>query len=276
MSLLGKVLTMLNLVMSVLFLGLALVVLSTHTNWKNEVNRPQTGLKAQLEALQTALNQATTARQLVESQLNHERAARQAVLGNLQTKIALMQQQLTDRTAERDSLSAKLDSALQTMSTELAKLNRITDEIAMLRQHIRDAQQARDEKFQEIVGKTDQLVAAQGDLKRLEEVERQLLDQIGEYKNFLDTNGLRLTGGVPGPVDVEGQVEGLGERNMVQISIGFDDGLREGHELAVVRGAEFVGKIRVVKTQPDKAVAVILKDYRRGIIKVGDRVDTRL
>lgn len=274
MSLLGKILTMLNLVMSVAFLALAVIVLGTHTNWRDEVNKAG-GFKDQLERARTAHQQLTQEKTLVEAQLNHERAARQAVLGNMQTKIAGLQEQLTARTQERDSLSAKFDTAQQTISTELAKLNRITDEVALLRQHIRDAQQARDEKFKEIVSRTDELVAAQGDLKRLQEIERQLLEQVGTYKNFLDTNGLRLSGGVPGPVDVEGFVEAI-DKERVQISIGFDDGLREGHELAVARGADFIGKIRVVKTQPDKAVGLIMKDFRKGIIKVGDRVDTRL
>ena len=63
---------------------------------------------------------------------------------------------------------------------------------------------------------------------------------------------------------------------LVEISIGYDDGLRRGHHLEVTRGGRYVGRLKVRETEPDRAVAEIMRDYSEGIIEEGDRVDTTL
>lgn len=61
---------------------------------------------------------------------------------------------------------------------------------------------------------------------------------------------------------------------MVEVSIGFDDGLRDGHLLDVTRSGRYVTKLRVRRAEPNRAVAEILKDYNNMQIQEGDRVDT--
>ena len=64
--------------------------------------------------------------------------------------------------------------------------------------------------------------------------------------------------------------------DLVLISIGSDEGLRAGHFLEVTRKGRYVGKLKVRNTEPDRAVAEILRDYSEGILEEGDRVDTTL
>ena len=68
----------------------------------------------------------------------------------------------------------------------------------------------------------------------------------------------------------------VGEKDHIEISIGDDDGLRKGHTLEVYRRNAYVGRVVVVRTEPDRSVARIIREYRRGIIKKGDRVATKL
>ena len=49
-----------------------------------------------------------------------------------------------------------------------------------------------------------------------------------------------------------------------------------GHELDVYRNDQYLGRVRVVSIKADKAVAVLIREYSRGIIQRGDRVATRL
>jgi hypothetical protein len=58
------------------------------------------------------------------------------------------------------------------------------------------------------------------------------------------------------------------------VSIGYDEGLRQGHLLEVTRAGKYVGKLRVSKTEPDRSVAEILEDFSELTLQEGDRVDT--
>lgn len=65
-------------------------------------------------------------------------------------------------------------------------------------------------------------------------------------------------------------------KDLIEISLGSDDGLRKGHTVEVFRGSSYLGRARIVKTGPSQAVAEMLKEYQKGFIQKGDRVATRL
>src|SRR5690606_20255127 len=91
----------------------------------------------------------------------------------------------------------------------------------------------------------------------------------------------------PPPV-VDGIVEATqkssrGVTEFVQISIGSDDGLVEGHELDVYRtglsnGSRpvYLGRIKLTTVEPDRAVGVVTHRPKNGIIERGDNVTTQL
>ena len=69
-------------------------------------------------------------------------------------------------------------------------------------------------------------------------------------------------------------------KDLMEVSIGEDDGLLPGHYLEVYRigngVSTYLGRVEVVRTAPDKAVCKILPDYRKGAMKTGDRVASKL
>jgi serine/threonine protein kinase/WD40 repeat protein len=75
-------------------------------------------------------------------------------------------------------------------------------------------------------------------------------------------------------VKLEGMVTDSGEGELVEISIGSDDGLRRGDLLDVIRDKTYLGRISVVRLSPDKAVCRI--ESRQGEIRRGDRVTTQI
>ncbi len=68
----------------------------------------------------------------------------------------------------------------------------------------------------------------------------------------------------------------------VEISLGFDDGLEKGHTLDVYRlGAtpdtsKYLGRVRVLRTEKDRAVAYVIPELKQGQIRREDLVATRL
>jgi ankyrin repeat protein/beta-lactamase regulating signal transducer with metallopeptidase domain len=74
-------------------------------------------------------------------------------------------------------------------------------------------------------------------------------------------------------IDAVGIVKQVGEgQEFVELSTGSVDGLIKGMRLDVYREKTYLGRVEVVRTTQDESVARIVKEYRRGAIKVGDEV----
>jgi hypothetical protein len=84
----------------------------------------------------------------------------------------------------------------------------------------------------------------------------------------------------PPPV-VEGRVNRVKtdkDKNLhlVEISVGSDDGLSVGHSLYVSRGAKYLGQIKIVSVNSDRAVGSVVQTAKNGIIEEGDHVSSKL
>jgi hypothetical protein len=284
MTLVGKIFTVLILIMSVAFMMLAVTIFSTHRNWRdlvladrNPTDPSKSGLKVHIEDLADTNRQLRDELQRASDVLAMEQAARRYALAALQTKLEQADKRLQDREREFADLQASLGTMITTLETNEENLKAITDEIASLRTSKRDAEQARDDKFSEVVVLTDQINALEGTKKTLEERQGALVEQLARMKLVLDRHELtEFTDVTNIPPVVDGVVTAVGDSDLIEISIGSDDGLREGHTLEVYREASYIGRVVIQSTEPDRAVARILKDYRKGIIKKGDRVATKL
>jgi hypothetical protein len=116
-------------------------------------------------------------------------------------------------------------------------------------------------------------------LKDLESRYKVLAEDAAEMKRRLQGSAIPVPPAAwnePPPPETDGVVLAVGGTGQIEISIGADDGIRKGHRLEVVRGTNYLGRIEVVQTQPDKAVAKILRDMQQGPIQRGDRVKSQL
>ena len=96
-------------------------------------------------------------------------------------------------------------------------------------------------------------------------------------KLVLDANGLTVNSLVSNiePINLTGIVLVVGDKDLIEISVGKDDGLREGHIMQVYRGDTYIGQIKIMKVAPDRAVGQIDKDLKRGQVRKGDHVTTK-
>ena len=77
------------------------------------------------------------------------------------------------------------------------------------------------------------------------------------------------------PPALDGRVIAI-QKDLLQISLGQDDGLRIGHQLDVYRGALYLGRVQIRETQPSSAVCEIIPEYQKGQIRKDDNVITNL
>lgn len=272
MTLVGKIFTMLILVMSIVFMSFSMMVFATHKNWKTEA----ADLQKKLTAATTSLNDAK--KQIEDGKMNlaREQAARKAALAALQVRatraeesLAASVKQLSDLSSAHSKTTAAADEAQRRLAT-------LETETKQLRDDLRGAQQKTDQMFLTVVDLTDKLNQAESLRQSLEEVNRQATQQMSQMKMVLDRNGLTADSLVSHiPPKVDGVVVDVSDRDLIEISIGADDGLKVGHSLDAYSGTQYLGRIVVKKTNPDRAVCQVVKELQRGQIKRGARVTTR-
>lgn len=283
MTLLGKVFTVLIFLMSILFMGFAVMVSATHTNWKMLVtNREPTerypkGLVPRLEEQVEANKTLRGELDALRNQLALEQAARRHAIGVLETKLAAKEQTLSEREAELRAVQADQGQKSEALTLAQENLKALQTEVAALRESIRLVRADRDKQFEQVVSLTDRLHAAAGVEKNLKERQDQLVADLVQYKKVLDRVGLSPTSNIDGIApSLDGIVTAVGDKNLIEVSLGWDDGLRPGHRLEVFRNNAYLGNAVVLKTDPDRSVAQVDEKSQRGLIKVQDRVATQI
>ena len=168
------------------------------------------------------------------------------------------------------------------------------DEAASLRKLNHEQAQRIDAEFSMRTKLEDQVHSLQLDFDAARQKNRDLLAKVSVMQQALQSAGITAdanelaTKNSP-PPRVEGIIEEVkpgkrqGSSELVEISLGSDDGLKIGHEATVYRSglksgqqAKYLGKILIVKTTPDKSVGQVIESTRNGVIKKGDNVTTRL
>jgi predicted nucleic acid-binding Zn-ribbon protein len=260
--------------MSIFFAAFAVTVYATHKNWKDVVENPQTGLKAAIEKKKQELADLQKQRDELADQVAKEIAEKKQKLAELATYRERSEMSVKKLTEERDGLDKKQQEAVAAMAAAQQNLEKLTKEVEVLRQEIRVTQADRDKQFQQVVKLTDELHEATNVKTRIEERERQLAQQLATAKLVLFNNGLDMNpSAVPPPL--RGKVLAVNQNDLLEVSLGSDDGLRPGNTLEVFRGSNYLGRVQVLETSPDKAVGKILPDFKKGIIQKDDNVATR-
>lgn len=286
MNLVGKILIVLNLVAAIAFMTFAAVVHSTHVNWRDEVVRTEAvagkaiGLTKQIEQknatiadLQGQLTQMLNDAQRLEREYDQR-------LGQLSTRLAEIQ-------AERDAFQADLAAAVEIRKTQEGQLNAATDmlaknetEISALRDINTKLIQDRDKSFTRVRELESEIAQQKGEYERLVEQNNSLKVRIGQY--LVAFQDLEMQLDRSGPPRLEGVIEAATEEGLVQISLGFDDGLEKGHIIDAFRlgqtldSTQYLGQLRIVRTEKDKSVGQIIPETMKGKVQRDDRVATRL
>jgi hypothetical protein len=276
MNAVGKILVMLNLVMSLVFMSFAILVYSTHKNWEVVVkggpgSAYPTGLKGEIERLQDQNDVATNEIAALKNENAREIKARDDRLAMLESKSTSLQQQLTEKKAEIDRVTADktkttaaIDALIAQNGLKADEVRQLNEQIATLRAQVGDMQLKILEQTGNVAGLSTLLANAREQYQViLEEVQRLKARLAGQ------------TGGPGGP-KLDGIVENATSDGLVQISLGADDGVTRGMTFEVTRDAKYLGRIEILQPSADKAVGKAIPEYRKGNIEKNDYVTTRL
>src|SRR3954465_9893747 len=91
MNLVGKILVILILVMSLVFMGMSVAVYATHKNWKDAINNPTTGLKVKMQTADAQNKELKATNDKLQQQIALEEAAKRDALGKLQAELDRLQ-----------------------------------------------------------------------------------------------------------------------------------------------------------------------------------------
>lgn len=287
MTFLGKILVVINMVMSILFMAFALIVYTTREDLRQLLaNRDKT------------ISQQNTALAGTNAELSKEKAdaaTRQKEASDLldaaNKEKALLAKQVEDLNANKAELE-KLAQKANTISEVTGENQDIrTKEIEQLRAFREELSQQNTTMRAEISDTMDKFRQASNDLELARGRNVELAERISELERYVQA--IHAHYDVP-PIeelapDVESQapppnVEGVivkvdPDGKHILISLGEDDGLQKGHMLEVWRTTPepvYIGKVKVETTEHTTAVVKVVSLSGRALPQSNDRVGPQI
>lgn len=271
MNLMGKILTLLIFFLSICFLVIAVMVGAAHQNWQEQANEN----KVVAERAQSLLDQARNRSTDMEKKLNAERVARTLQLSQLESQLTVARQA---RDEKEKQLSAELVISQDRLAVVNSSEKRLVEQDQELAQLKTDNKKLIDDiatQRQSVVNLTNQLYQSKGAEESLKTMNQDLSQSLAQKQKVMKAHGLAddaLVDHIPPRVD--GRVARVKD-NYIAISLGTDDGIREGHTLDIYRNDRFIGKATVTKADYNMSAARIDKDFLQAPVAEGDYVTTK-
>ena len=284
MNIIGKIFVFAVFVMSLVFMSFAIAVYSTHTNWKEEIERPADEVQAGKPlGYKAQLTDAKKERELLTQQINdltqrvaEKEAARDQVVAKLQTALEQKDKELQGLRGEKEKREDEREQAQAELTATRTELEKVTKTVDDLRAQVRGMQAKVDEQVDRTAKLAGDLHEKESFLEIAVERKKQLEKQVANARDLLKQHGLAIDSlprdHVPA---IDGVVTAVAE-DAVEVTLGGDDGVQTGHFLEVWRDDEYLGRVQVISVKPDRCVGRVVPEFRRGIIQPGDRVATRL
>jgi hypothetical protein len=283
MTILGKILVIVNLVFSLITGALIVTVFATRTNWKDAYDVLKKRFDVAEANARTYQSEIDTIRTSAGTEVKVARNQAAAAEASEKQAASHADDLLTQSKQLQDRL--KLASANIESATE--ELNRRKAEIDKLREITADKEKKMSDLEELNTQYRNQMIEAQ--LHAAQEHERNvdLLNENVRLTKDVEKNKT-LAGSVSGPSgaarrppqdDVQGQVLDTDRSGFVTVSIGSDQGLTRGNTLEVYRTQpkpEYVGMITIVDTRFKESVARPVQPLRAGPIQKGDIVASRI
>jgi hypothetical protein len=270
----GKMLIVMQLVFSILFMCFAGAVYTFQGQWRTHAMAMEQKVQVADGQVDDAIeerNRAVEAFTLSDNLKAEQRANADKV--DQATKLLAASQLERDK-AVSDSEVATTEAAARVV--EATVLNR---EVQSLRNRISEML----DEAQAVEGK---VLSLSNKLAEAEDKEEQQLTENSRLKDMLRFHGVDPRVQMIADVSAEkDKVDGFVTKTQkakaqnqeyVQITIGSDDRVYKDMKLILSRGAKYLCEARVISVFPDYAVCVVVEETRQGLILEGDNVTTKL
>jgi hypothetical protein len=287
MTLTGKILVVLNMMMGVFFMGFAMIVYETRDNLRKEIttlNNTLNKTNGDLVQSRTALAASTEEQAKLQTEKQQESEKYQQEIASLTSATNTLKKELADfrtRVAKDESVASKATDNQTIRDDEITQLRKFREELIAQKSAM----------LKENTELKDKLQQATNDLKLTQARNEDIVNQVSELERYIAA--VRQSYKIPGPEelltavgaqapppppDVEGIVTRVDkEGKFFQISLGEDDGVRPGQQLQVWRQKpepKYLGSVKVTSTEP--TTAVVTPIVLTGLIQQNDRVGPQI
>ncbi|MCG6157675.1 hypothetical protein [Rubinisphaera margarita] len=285
MSLIGKFFVVMQILLSVTFMGFAATVFTYQNNYKtlyeNET-KAKTQIQAEKDNLQADFDKVKADMTALASQAEDRADRAEATNSALQAQLAELKQE-----TERLSNSLQSQLALVKIAEDEAESRRseaMSQRVVNTDLHKKLSDRIKDNRIAE-----DKMYGLNVEKENLTKKNKELIERLAFLEKVVRNNNLETDPRVyaaqndPPPVVsglvVNATTDERGAVDLVEISLGADDGLVRGHRLEVWRSGEdarYLGQIELVYVDTDHAVGRLVDKAKNGIIKKGDNVTSKL
>jgi predicted nucleic acid-binding Zn-ribbon protein len=291
LSTLTKILIVLLAFASIFLCGIVVTYVANADSYKHKMDNLSTekeSLNKKVKELTNQINEKTTQQKQTEEKLNSEVASLNTSKSDLKIKLENAERESSSLLTKVDSLATQLKEVYQTKETQAQLLNETLEKL-----HKAEVKQVDDRA---VLNEAQIAVQKKDDaIKSLEEEKRSLLDQKAQLQDKIDmmlNPGRRATktssltpkkpATQPAPTAVantDGPVQGTItavdiKNSMASVSVGKNEGVKEGMKFHVIRGDEFICDIQIIDVEAGEAIGVLELVQKQP--QVGDVVTTNL
>jgi hypothetical protein len=283
MTVLGKILVIVNFVFSLVAFGLIIFVHAASTNWHAQADLNAKALKVAQDNSETYKLEAEAARKdenekVVKAKTEYDRVKAE------RDRLAQDTKDWQNRYQQALAQGKSTDSSREGVTAELARRKAEVEQMNALLA-------ARDKRMIDLEKEKKELRdrAVTNEISARSEQERnmQLLAQLETMTKEIQrlqasgtSTGVAGSEKNPPPEDVEGVVKASDPQSgYITITIGSDAGLSKGNTLEVYRlkpDPKYLGTVRILDVRANEAVAKLVGSARRGQIQVGDHVSSNI
>ena len=281
MTFVGKILVIVIMAFSLLFLALSTVVFTTTRNWKVETTKQ----KAEVDKLKKKVQDAQAAADAAKKGFDDAKVAFAAKSKTDDSTLANLQDEIKRETGQLEEVRKQLVAAEQTAKSALDEVEDKRQQTELLRTQLSAVEKQANEFRLHQADLNDQIRDLQRTLDTATKNNSELRTRVAKFSTLLRSKGLSddisQIKGLESPPPVVGEVKRIDPTNRrLEVTIGSDDGLVVGHELYIFRTTprpEYIGKVVIVTVDPDQAVAKVIGNTFQGKkIKEGDIVSSTI
>jgi chromosome segregation ATPase len=283
MTTVGKILVVLHLVLSIMFMAFAGAVFTAQKNWRTKsladsalLAKANTKLKDQL----TEFERERTDNQTKTDKLNDQIMKLTSEKGTLTTQVLAL-------TTDNERLQLANDQVEGQAQLQTVEATERTAESTLQRNQNATTYQWREQLNKKVHELEDTVFAKDQEMQQLNDRHERVLKDLQTMKMYmgslrLPTDPKLMIAKTTPPPPLEGRVvdyvkEKKGNTELVEVSLGSDDGLSVGHSMTVYnREGRYLGQIRLTLVNADKAVGIVTLKEKNTVIQKGDNVTTKL
>lgn len=283
MTTVGKILVVLHLVLSIMFMAFAGAVFTAQKNWRTNALAAQATLAKANTKLKDQL--AEFERERTDTKANTDKLNDQIM--KLTAEKGTLTTQVLALTTDNERLQLANDQVEGQAQLQTVEANERTAESTLQRNQNATTYQWREQLNKKVHELEDTVFAKDQELQLLNERHDRVLKDMQTMKIYLGhlrlpTDPKQMIAKTTPPPPLEGRVvdyvkEKKGNTELVEVSLGSDDGLSVGHTMTLYnREGRYLGQVRLTLVNADKAVGIVFGKEKNTVIQKGDNVTTKL